>query len=131
LVGISSMPHFKVCIGIFEVVTTLRVIESISHVEMDEDHICIRTNSIDFSTFIPCLIRSQVLGCSMSDHFLCSCVVFVMSIAIRVFDRSRVVSSFIMITFSVKGKTSNQSSHSVVLGFKIFTPFDVTQIFSE
>lgn len=73
--NISGVSHFEVCIGVLEVYAALGIIESIPDNKVDKNYVCIGPDSINLSALISRLIRSQVLGGDMGDHFFSSCVV--------------------------------------------------------
>lgn len=129
--NVPGIPHLEVCIGSLEVVAALGVIESILNKEVNEDYVCICSNAINFTTFISGLVRGQIFSGCMSDHFLSSCVMLGPSIAVSVSDSSSVMSGFVMIAFSVKGKSADHLPNLIVVNLEIFTSINIAQILSE
>jgi hypothetical protein len=128
---VSGVPHFKVGIGVLEVVAALGIVEPVFNEEVDKDNIGVGANAIDFSTLIPRLIGSQVLGGSMRDHFLCGRIVLMTSITVSIPDGSSVVAGLIVVALRMEGKSADHLPYLVVVHLEVLSPVDIAEVLRE
>ena len=131
LMNISHVSHFESLEEHIEVVLAVEVWKFVSDEKVHEDCVCLCSNSVDCTALINCSDWLKGLSCSMSDYFLCCCVMLSPWISICVCDCSSVMSSFIVIALSVEVEVANSTSNLFIVFLEVFSTLNIWEIFSE
>ena len=113
------MSHFEAREEHVEVVFAIEIRKFISDQKVDEDDICIRSNSVNRTALINRSNWGQILSGSVSHYFLCCCIVFCSGISISIRHSSGVMSCLVVVALGVEREMPNSISDPLVIILKV------------